>query len=106
MNPEVYRMVESDAEKGFLFKLCGAGVGAVAAFSYWTNNADVENAIAAGILSAIIYAAGATKDYFSLRKADQVAASLEQHKKDVKELPIYDYNQKYNTPHKNGASNE
>ena len=106
VNPEVYRMVESDAEKGFLLKMCGAIGGGITAFSYWANNARAEEAIAAGVLSTIIYIAGAAKDYLSLRKADKVLTDLEQHEKDVKELSIYDYNEKYNSPNNKGALNE
>ena len=95
VNPEVNRMPESDSSLSCFLKLVGLIDMAVTALVYFNSEADTKHVAAAGIIGAALYLGGAVKDYLTLRKADNIDAYLEQHERDLRELPIWDYNQLY-----------
>jgi hypothetical protein len=95
VNPEAGKMPEHDSDLGYLLKLAGLAYAGIAALVGFSSEADTKHIVIAGATAAALYLAGAAKDYLTLRKADRIAAYLEQHEKDLRELPPMEYNQKY-----------
>ena len=88
-------MTEHDFTLGFLPKSAGVLGAGFSALLYLNSKIDSRDVIVAGLLSAALYLAGVTKDYLSLRKIDEMQADIEQYRKDLRELPPFEYNKKY-----------